>query len=195
MHPSTTNFEKFETGNALVRKLIDRFFERIRDAVRAEPVECMLDAGCGEGMTFYQLGELLPENVAGFDINPECVAFARERFPSAHLSQEDIYNLPYEEGRFDLVLCMEVLEHLSEPEAAIRSLKRVASRRLIFSVPHEPWFRLGSLCRGKYLKTWGNHPEHVNHWTPASFERFLGEVFTEVRVGRSFPWIIAEARI
>lgn len=195
MQPETTNYEKFETGNPVVRGLIAGFFRKIRESVRSEPAECVLDAGCGEGMTFYQLGDLLPENVHGFDINPECVAYARERFPHVSVTEAGIDDLPYADNTFDLVLCMEVLEHLPEPEAALRELKRVASRRLIFSVPHEPWFRIGSFCRGKYWRTLGNHPEHVNHWSRPGFHRFLKQEFPEVRVGAAFPWLIGETRV
>jgi hypothetical protein len=61
-------------------------------------------------------------------------------------------------------------------------------------VPHEPWFRLGSFARGKYLKSWGNHPEHVNHWNPKSFQRFLSAQAELIEIRTSMPWIIARCR-
>jgi 2-polyprenyl-3-methyl-5-hydroxy-6-metoxy-1,4-benzoquinol methylase len=195
MKPETTNFEKFQTGNPIVRRLIGRFFGKVRQKVSARPFSNMLDAGCGEGMTLYQLNDLVPETIAGFDLNPTCVEYTKNLFPDADITVQDIYKLPYAVDSFDLVLCMEVLEHLPNPDQAIKSLKHVARGRLIFSVPHEPWFRLGSLCRGKYLKSFGNHPEHINHWSPASFKAFLEQEFENVEVDTSFPWIIAEVRL
>jgi len=195
MKPETTNFEKFQTDNLIVRRLIGRFFGKIRQKVATQPFSNMLDAGCGEGMTLYQLSDLVPKAISGFDLNPTCVEYTKKLFPDADVTVQDIYQLPYAAESFDLILCMEVLEHLPEPAEAIKSLKRVARGRLIFSVPHEPWFQLGSLCRGKYVKSFGNHPEHINHWSPASFKEFLQQEFDDVEVVTSFPWIIAEVRL
>jgi 2-polyprenyl-3-methyl-5-hydroxy-6-metoxy-1,4-benzoquinol methylase len=195
MKPDTTNFKKFNTGNPVVRKLIYRFFSKVMDAVTAESVQKLLDAGCGEGMTLYQLEDHLPSSVTRFDINPDCVAYTQNLFPKADITVQDIFDLPYESSAFDLVICLEVFEHLPNPELALKSLKRVAGKRIILSVPHEPWFQLGSLCRGKYLRTLGNHPEHINHWSPRSFEAFLRQEFSDVTVGTSLPWIIAEVRL
>jgi 2-polyprenyl-3-methyl-5-hydroxy-6-metoxy-1,4-benzoquinol methylase len=195
MKPETTNFEKFNTGNPIVRRLINNFFEKISDKFTAEPVDHLLDAGCGEGMTLYQMRNHLPTRVTGFDINPDCVAYTKEMFPQANITVEDVFNLPYQDKAFDLVICLEVFEHLPNPELALKALKHVASKRLILSVPHEPWFQLGSFCRGKYLKSWGNHPEHINHWSPGSFETFLKQEFTDVSIDTSLPWIIAEIKV
>lgn len=195
MNPETTNFEKFQTGNPIVHRLINRFYAKVIDRFVAEPVENLLDAGCGEGMTLYRIGNHLPSNVTGFDINPDCVSYTKNLFPEAKITVQDIFNLPYDARNFDLVICLEVFEHLPNPELALKALKRVANKRLIFSVPHEPWFQLGSLCRGKYLKSFGNHPEHINHWSPRGFDRFLKQEFSDVTVDTSFPWIIAEVRI
>lgn len=192
MDVNTTNFEKFQTENFVVRRLIDGFFAKIRHVVASRPCAKLLDAGCGEGMTLYKLNDLLPDSVTGFDLNPTCVEYTKGLFPSADITVQNIYELPYGDYQFELVLCLEVLEHLPDPLQAIRDLKRVASGRLVLSVPHEPWFRVGSFLRGKYLKSWGNHPEHVNHWSPATFKVFLEQEFDDVTVDTSFPWIIAE---
>jgi 2-polyprenyl-3-methyl-5-hydroxy-6-metoxy-1,4-benzoquinol methylase len=190
----STNYEKFQTGNPVVLRLIDRFFTRLGAIVEPLGAESVLDAGCGEGETLERLGALLPERVAGVDLSPEAVEFASRRLPGAQISRESVYELPFADDSFDLVLCLEVLEHLKQPEAAIAELARVSSRDLVVSVPDEPWFRLGSLLRGKYVRTLGNHPEHVNHWSPRSLRRFLEQQLEVVTLERSFPWLIARCR-
>jgi 2-polyprenyl-3-methyl-5-hydroxy-6-metoxy-1,4-benzoquinol methylase len=192
MSVNTTNFEKFQTGNFIVRRLIGRFFAKIQHVVASRPCANLLDAGCGEGMTLYQLNDLLPDSVTAFDLNPACVEYTKSLFPAAEITVQNIYELPYKDHQFELVLCLEVLEHLPDPLQAIRDLKRVAAGRLVLSVPYEPWFRLGSFLRGKYLKSWGNHPEHINHWSTTTFKAFLEQEFDNVTVDTSFPWIIAE---
>ncbi len=160
----TSNYEKFQTGNPVVRRLIDRFFAKVTEAVRGLETSEVLDAGCGEGETIERLGGLLDGEVTGVDLNPESVEFAAKRVPSAEFQVADLTALPFADQSFDLVLCLEVLEHIPEPGAALAELARVCRGDLVVSVPSEPWFRLGSLARGKYLKGLGNHPEHVNHW-------------------------------
>ena len=103
--------------------------------------------------------------------------------------------LPFADRSMDAVLCLEVLEHLERPQLALAELARVARHRVILSVPHEPYFRLGNLVRGKHLSGWGNHPEHVQHWNPATFQSFLQPTFAEVRVVEAFPWIVASCAV
>src|SRR3989344_3716857 len=48
-----------------------------------------------------------------------------------------VYELPFKDGEFDIVLCMSVLEHLEDPPRAIREMRRVLKTggSIIISVP------------------------------------------------------------
>jgi 2-polyprenyl-3-methyl-5-hydroxy-6-metoxy-1,4-benzoquinol methylase len=190
----STNYEKFQTGNPVVRRLIERFYERLFATIGTEPPASLLDAGCGEGETLARLDGSLPERTVAVDLSAEAVEFTRQRLPGVEVDCRCVESLPYEDRSFDLVLCLEVLEHVPEPAAAVAELARVTGGRLVVSVPHEPWFRLGSLMRGKYLRGLGNHPEHVNHWNPRSLRAFLEQQMEVVSLRGSFPWLIAECR-
>ncbi len=190
----TTNFAKFQTGNPVVRRLIDRFYDRLRAIVEPLGVETVLDAGCGEGETIARLRDELPERVSAVDILDECVAYTKRRLPFVDVSRQSVYELPFSDDAFDLVLSLEVLEHLTRPAAGVRELSRVARSDLVVSVPFEPYFRLGSLLRGKYVTGLGNHPEHVNHWNRRSLSAFLGGQLDVVEIGVAFPWLIAHCR-
>jgi 2-polyprenyl-3-methyl-5-hydroxy-6-metoxy-1,4-benzoquinol methylase len=190
----TTNFAKFQTGNPVVRRLIDRFYARLRSIVAPLGGETVLDAGCGEGETIARLRDALPERVSAVDILDACVAYTKQRLPFVDVSRQSVYELPFPDDAFDLVLSLEVLEHLDDPAAGVRELSRVARSDLVVSVPFEPYFRLGSLLRGKYVTGLGNHPEHVNHWNRRSLADFLGGQLDVVSVGVAFPWLIAHCR-
>lgn len=194
MSVDTTNYDKFQTGNPVVRRLIDRFYDEVRRTVTGLEPTSVLDAGCGEGETLERLRGQLPQRQVGVDLNPESVEFAAARIPDAEFQVANLLDLPFENDSFDLVLCLEVLEHLDRPEGGLSELARVAAGDIVISVPHEPWFRLGSFARGKYVKTWGNHPEHVNHWNPKSLTAFLGRQVEVVSVTKSTPWLIAHCR-
>lgn len=190
----STNYKKFQTRNPVVRRLIDRFYGGLIEAVEPLEFTSLLDAGCGEGETLARLGSALPPKAAAVDVSPEAVEFTAKRFPAVEVSRHTINALPFAAGSFDLVLCLEVLEHVPNPAPALAELARVADGHVVISVPHEPWFRIGSLLRGKYVRSLGNHPEHVNHWNPHSLRAFLEPQAEVLSVRRSFPWLIAVCR-
>lgn len=194
----TTNYAKYQTGNPVVRRLIARFQGKVRAALLPMQPDSLLDAGCGEGESIRFLGPDLPDIYKGFDLSEECVSFCQERFLQHEFQTADITALPFEDLSFDAAICLEVLEHLPHPERALAELERVARRGLVLSVPHEPWFQLGSLARGKYLATLGNHPEHIQHWNPASFRRFIRANLNRadrIAIDTAFPWIVAQVRL
>jgi len=197
MPPSidTANFRKFQTRNPIARLTIDRFYRRLVEVIRDTGAATVLDAGCGEGETIERLRHVLPPNVVGFDLNPASVAFAARRFPEASFSVEDICHLPYRDDSFDLVICLEVLEHLERPIDALRELARVSRAHIVISVPNEPWFQIGNLARGKYLKRLGDHPEHIQHWGRRTLGILLAQAAEVITIHSAFPWLIGHCRV
>ena len=102
-----------------------------------------------------------------------------------------ICDLPFRSGAFDLVVACEVLEHVDDPRRALEELLRVTSRFALLSVPHEPWWRVLNVLRGKYLRDRGNTPGHVQHFTAAAFRGFLGAQCRVSRFARPTPWLMA----
>ncbi len=191
----TTNFKKFQTGNPVVRRLIDNFYEKVGSTISPLQPSSVLDAGCGEGESLDRLASILPDSPNGIDLNPESVEFASRRMPDADLRVGDLTAMEFADESFDLILCLEVLEHLPNPAVGLSELARVSSKDVVISVPHEPWFRLGSLARGNYVKNWGNHPEHVNHWDGKSLRAFLEAEVDVVNIKGTMPWLIAHCRV
>ena len=198
MSVNTTNFQKFKSKNVVVNKLIGRFYHVLYDHVAQQQPHTFLDAGCGEGESIKRLNDVLVNStVHGFDINPECVAFCKQTYPHQNWQVGDIYKTNYSDHFFDMVMCCEVLEHLQQPQKALEELIRISKKYLLLSVPHEPYFQIGSFCRGKYWKNWGNHPEHINHWNSRSFCHFLrsnGKI-KKIKMTNSFPWLITLCEI
>jgi 2-polyprenyl-3-methyl-5-hydroxy-6-metoxy-1,4-benzoquinol methylase len=192
--PDTTNYEKFQTRNPLARFLFDRFYGTLKRMVAELQPESVLDAGCGEGETLERLRDLLPRDVHGFDNNPACVKFAAARLPAYRFSTGDVCRVDYQDNRFHTVLCLEVLEHLAEPSRAMRELVRVSRSHIVISVPNEPLFRLTNLARGKYIRRWGDHREHCQHWNRARLASFLAASADVMQVQSSYPWLIALCR-
>ncbi len=77
-----------------------------------------LDAGCGSGRRIRLPSEV---KTVGIDIS------SRQLERNRHLAeriQGDLQTYPLPRGSFDLVICWEVLEHLPDPEAALRNMAR-----------------------------------------------------------------------
>ena len=84
----------------------------------------VLDVGCGDGARY---GARLHDSgltVHGVDISSVAVAEARKRGIDARVACLDS-GLPYPDASFDAVICLEVLEHLVNPEAVAREIRRV----------------------------------------------------------------------
>jgi SAM-dependent methyltransferase len=187
--------EKYHDTNPVVRFVLGRFFARIRRLTAEIAPATLLDAGCGEGEVLRR--GILPggTRVIPLDLRCESLAFFRARSAQTDVVCASVDALPLADKAVDAVLCLEVLEHLREPGAALAELIRVARTALILSVPHEPYFRLGNVLRGKHLDRWGDHPEHVQHWNARTFRAFLSAACEQVDIVDAFPWLIACCRL
>ena len=91
----------------------------------------VLECGCGTGAQTGFLAELSPgANIVSVDVDPDSLARAMRRIGEAGhrnvaFQVADLFHLPVEDGWFDHVFVCFVLEHLSRPLDALRSLSRV----------------------------------------------------------------------
>ena len=112
----------------------------------------ILDAGCGPGVFTLELAKLHPKaQVVGIDIDEAAIERNRRIAKEAGLANcrfevADVEDLPYRD-EFDLVLCVDNLEHIEDDEAAMRSLARALAPggRLVVHVPgyYRRWLLFG----------------------------------------------------
>jgi len=93
----------------------------------------ILEPGCNCGRNlFYALERYPGIEAAGFDVNEQAIAFAREHVPGAAFevrSMHDTGDIP--DDRYDVVFTMSVLDHVPEVEAICREFLRIARRAVI----------------------------------------------------------------
>jgi SAM-dependent methyltransferase len=189
----TSNYRKHMSDNPIQRRLIDRFHSKITNIIVGLNPVTLLDAGCGEGFVADILQRELPSaQITGFDVLEDSVKLARLRNPRGTFAVGDIYNIDHEDNSFDVVYCFEVLEHLHEPDRALREMARVARHKVVLSVPHEPFFCLANASRGKNLdiRPRGSDPDHRNFWSRQKFAEFASLALDVDLLTGSLPWTI-----
>lgn len=192
--PTGNTYDKYGSANPLVKRMMAGFFGALDSALPAERPDRVLEVGVGEGEVFDRVRarwDGVP--YAAIDLpDDDLAADWRRRGLSGMFA--DIGRLPFPDSSFDLVLAIEVLEHVPDPEVALTELARVARRHLVLSVPREPIWRVANMARGKYIGALGNTPGHINHWSSGGFTRLVASRFTVARVHRPFPWTVVSAR-
>lgn len=84
----------------------------------------LLDIGCGTGHHLTKLRAQRFE-VAGVDGSATMLEHAQRNNPGVELKLGDVEQLPFEDGSFDLDVCIEVLRYLASPDACLREANRV----------------------------------------------------------------------
>ena len=102
----------------------------ISDGTKLEPGTRLLEVGCGVGAVLAILGREFPGvRLFGVDIEPKQLTFARRHLEEAGVeatvTQADALSLPFPDESFDHVWMMWLLEHISDPPAALREARRV----------------------------------------------------------------------
>lgn len=144
-----------------------RYYESV---IRLLPLETyhqrrVADVGCGPGYFLWLLHRILtienyqPAVMVGFDYSLAALEVARRLLPQAEFHYMDIYELVLD-VQFDVVVCMDVLEHLLYPDRALHNLTRMVAPGgvLMLAVPN-----------GRYDHFAG----HINFWSPESWRVFL----------------------
>src|SRR5688572_13401867 len=123
---------KYTEAGRVGQLLLNRFYHTVGRLVRncEGHLNSALEIGAGEGFSTEKIRPLLPAaaHFEASEFRADLVELARQRNPGIRLSQESIYSLNRETHSFDLVFCLEVLEHLHDPQAALSELARVSRR-------------------------------------------------------------------
>ena len=120
----------------------------------------LLDVGCGTGKPIKFInrhGKYFAVALGTFA--PYLKQCKKEKLHNTYV-QGDVRHLPFSDKAFDVVLCLEVLEHLEREEGKklLRELERVGCRQVILSTP------VGNSKQSSYE---GNpHQEHKYIWSP-----------------------------
>ena len=135
----------------------------------------VLDLGCGVGYGSNILADAARE-VVGLDISEEAIEYARKNYtrPNLEFRVDNALHCSLESGSFDVVVCLEVIEHLDDYRGLLGEIRRLLKPggRAIISTPNRRKTS-GSLTRPA-------NPFHRQEWLPGEFTQLLSEYFPEV---------------
>jgi ubiquinone/menaquinone biosynthesis C-methylase UbiE len=148
------------------------------------PGRDLLDVGCGPGTITTDLARrVAPARVCGIDLSLDVITTARQLQNAAGnedvlFDEGNVYDLSFADASFDVVYAHQVLQHLSDPVAALREMRRVLRVDGVLGVrdsdygaftwaPDDPWLdrwmqiyqqltaRNQAVANaGRYLPTW-----------------------------------------
>jgi SAM-dependent methyltransferase len=130
------------------RRIIRCELDRLRPVL--PPGARVLDAGCGSGRTLDELQDY--GEVYGIELDPHAAQAARTRGRGDVLVGR-LEELPWEPATFDLITCLDVIEHTPDDRATLRELRRVCKPGgwLLVTVP-------------AYQALWSLHDEANHHY-------------------------------
>jgi 2-polyprenyl-6-hydroxyphenyl methylase/3-demethylubiquinone-9 3-methyltransferase len=178
---------------AFVRDSIDAHWPDAARAAKPLAGKAVLDIGCGAGLLCEPLARL-GGDVTGVDASAENIAAASAhadamgldiRYMAGEVGGLDI-------GTFDLVTCVEVIEHVADKHAF---MKDVAARLapdglLVMSTPNRTAASRVLLVGA--AEAVGYVPRGTHHWrdfvTPEELAGLLGEVGLQVTATRGIAW-------
>ncbi|UCC68730.1 MAG: class I SAM-dependent methyltransferase [Armatimonadota bacterium] len=153
----------------------------------------VLDAGCGNGFFMQVLRDLGFQRVRGIDLSEPWLEECRRRnLEVEKRAIEDVRG----DTQYDLILLMDVIEHLASPLDALKALCGALAEggSLYINVPvcdslQKRWQRrLRGMSRLEQSRRWDE--THLHAWSAGEFDRFLRDAGLKPvrRILLSNPW-------
>ena len=187
------NYDKYASTNPVERRMMTGFFAALDRTLEGLQPSTIVEVGAGEGRISERLANRFPNaSIIGLDL-PDSELAGEWASLAVPMFFGDVTRLPFADDSIDVIVGLEVLEHVPSPERAVEEIARVCRGAAVLSVPREPIWRIGNMARGRYIRQLGNTPGHVNHWSARSFERLVSREFDVERVTRPLPWTMLRA--
>lgn len=162
---SKASFDGFWGDDGVVSEYLGQarrqFYDRVLGACGEYLQGRVIDVGCGPGFVLKALSAHKSiEELYGVDFSRSAIKRCREELPTGMFLMGDVYHLACRNETFDVVICMETLEHLDRTPKAIEELFRVCriGGHVIITIPNG--------ARDEYVG-------HLNFWTEQEFRDAL----------------------
>ncbi len=170
----------YNSKNRLVKFVHSNRLDKIIKELSNQKGKKILDAGCGEGHLIQKMYGVLNNEYYGIDITPIAIKNANAHCPFANIKMGDILKTGYTNNFFDVIICTEVLEHITKFKLVLKEFKRILrpGGLLIITFPNEIWWTVSRfVLRRKPVRV----PDHFNSFSPNKLKKFVGMNLVSVR--------------
>lgn len=99
-------------------------------------IDSMADVGCGDGFFCHWIRQRVNiGRVVGIDGSQQRIQRAAETYPDVEFSWGKLPRLDVPDNAFQVVTCIEVLEHQNDPVEVVREIARIAKDHVVITVP------------------------------------------------------------
>lgn len=139
------DMKKYGPMSRWIRKLIHKLVDHL-------DYQTILDVGCGEGAELEQFKHQ-GKTISGSDFSLTGLEMARKKFPESDFFFLDLTKGLPDQKKYDLVICSEVLEHVTDLETSIDNLCSLSNNYIVIT---------GPLGRMRPCETYVGHLRNLN---------------------------------
>ena len=127
--------------------------------------QTIVDVGCGSAFKLIKFFNNL--RTVGLDLEPT-IQFLRKTYPEKEWKVSD-FGKPLQ-GRYDIVICSDVVEHIPNPDVLMQYLDAIRFRKLFISTPDRPlvygYDQLGPPGNKAHCREWSfeEFNDYVSQW-------------------------------
>jgi len=188
-------YEKSLPNGSIYGKIGEQGIKRFVDTAKhiCLNAESILDVGCGNGDWLYFICQRLSiKKHLGIDVSKSRINNANKFFPELNVKACSITELELLEKSFDVVTCLEVLEHVPDWIQLFNLLFRFASKQVLITVSYREKIKYTECIHcGKLTPMYG----HLRSYSEESFPQVLGWSLSFAKIREKDPNINRLRRI
>lgn len=148
----------------------------------------VLDIGCHSGtFTSKILTKIGSREIYGIDVSGQAISLAQKRITYGNFRVADAEVLPFKNNFFEAIFCLEVLEHVDNPLAVLKEIRRVLKKGgyVVLLVPSDnKLFKIIWLLWTLYYPHWRH--AHVQSFKKTSLEETIKSVGLKINQVKTF---------
>ncbi|PID62366.1 MAG: methyltransferase type 11 [Ignavibacteriae bacterium] len=173
-------------------------YEFIKDALTNDMY--VLEVGTGTGLVAREIADQV-QKVEATDFSEEMIARAKNIGHASNIkfSRANIFDLPFSDNQFDVVIAANILHIILEPEKAMQEIRRVLKYKGLLIAPTFLWKELSLLGEIQKFFMMKKHFPLKTEWNETTYSNFInnnGFVITKFKkIKTSFTIACVEAKL